>query len=198
MCQRLWGVPNIGTLSVKPGRKRSTLSAWPLTSHLTCDIIRHINGLLGSAILKPFFSEGANFAIFSTDLRALLLCLLRCNLTQVGFETCWFWSAKKNLPRHPTFNQIDQISRRNLTWWKELKINSLIIILWIDVFLKAKHLLKTVPRREQLQFNGWMCFWVFGSYPRKPNGGDRKSVDPNLIPKKDLSNSTSPPRQGKR
>jgi len=48
--------------------------------------------------LRPFknvFSEGANFAIFSTDLRALLLCLLHCNLTQVSFETCWFRSAKK-------------------------------------------------------------------------------------------------------
>ena len=73
---------------------------------------------------KNVFSEGANFAIFSTDLRALLLCLLHCNfaifstdlrglllcllhcnLTQVGFETCWLWSAKKNLPRHPTFKR---------------------------------------------------------------------------------------------
>jgi len=35
--------------------KWSTLSAWPLTSHQTCDIIRHINGRLGSAFLKTFF-----------------------------------------------------------------------------------------------------------------------------------------------
>ena len=38
-------------------RKRSTLSAWPLTSHQTCDIIRHINGRLGSAF-KKCFSDG--------------------------------------------------------------------------------------------------------------------------------------------
>ena len=44
------------------------------------------------------------FSIFSTDLTALLLCLLYCNLTQVGLETWWFWWAKKNLPRHPAFN----------------------------------------------------------------------------------------------
>jgi len=49
--------------------------AWPLTSHQTCHIIRR-------------FSDVANFAIFSADLRALLLCLLHCNLTQVGLETC--------------------------------------------------------------------------------------------------------------
>ena len=65
--------------------------------------ICHINGRLGSAFLKCF-SEGFNFVIFSTDLRALLLRLMHCNLTRVGLETCWFWSAKKQLPRHPTVN----------------------------------------------------------------------------------------------
>jgi len=35
----------------------------------------------------------------------LLLLLLSMNFysTQVGFETHWFWWAKKNLPRHPPF-----------------------------------------------------------------------------------------------
>ena len=35
----------------------------------------------------------------------LLYRLLSMNFysTQVGFETHWFWQAKKNFPRHPTF-----------------------------------------------------------------------------------------------
>ena len=71
----------------------------------------------------------------------LLLCLLHCNLTQVGFETCWVWSAKKNLPRHPTFNRListlgwrlaDQwkckrgdkgLSPRSIPWGKTVSVN---------------------------------------------------------------------------
>jgi len=136
MCQWLWGVPNIETLAVKPGRKWSTLSALPLTSHQTCDIIRHINGRLGSAFLKHF-SDGANFAIFSTDLRALLLCLLHCNLTQVGLETCWFWSAKKHLPRHPTFNvkwsmkPLETLPLHTSLLWQEPTTRQLLVFLGV-------------------------------------------------------------------
>ena len=111
MCQWLWGVPNIGTLSVKPGRKWSTLSAWPLTSQ-ACDIIRHINGRLGSVFIKTFFQRVPILPSF--------LCLLHCNLTQVGLETCWFWSAKRDLPRHPTFNEV-------MSW---PKVSSLVSRFW--------------------------------------------------------------------
>jgi len=57
--------------------------AWPLTSH---QALYDINGRLVTALFQTF-QRGANFAIFSTDLRALLLRPLHCNLTQVGFET---------------------------------------------------------------------------------------------------------------
>jgi len=52
------------------------------------------------------FLRGCQFAMLSKDLMALLLCPLHCNLTQVGLETCWFWSAKTNLPRHLTFKGV--------------------------------------------------------------------------------------------
>jgi len=35
-------------------------------------------------------SYWAGDVVRNTNLRALLLCLLHCNLTQVGLETCWF------------------------------------------------------------------------------------------------------------
>jgi len=85
--------------------------------------------------LRPFKNvslEGANFAIFSTDLRALLLCLLHCNLTQVGFETCWFWSAKKiclviqPLSRWPAFRMTQGANYRR---WDSIWVGFLCLVL---------------------------------------------------------------------
>jgi len=49
--------------------------------------------------LSKIFQWGAIFAIVGISLKALLLRPLGCDLTQVCFETRWFWWAKK-LPHH--------------------------------------------------------------------------------------------------
>ena len=61
----------------------TNLSAWLLTSHQAHNVICHINGRLGPAFFEHF-SEGANFDIISTGLRALPLF----SFAQLGLKIC--------------------------------------------------------------------------------------------------------------
>jgi len=50
------------------------------------------SSLVLTLVLLTIKVNGTNSVV--KELRALLLCLLHCNLTRVGLATCWYWSAK--------------------------------------------------------------------------------------------------------